>query len=64
MNERSSRSHCVFTCTLESKSTDGTGATTIRNSRLHLVDLAGGFFLKCCGGTRGICCEGWVGEWV
>lgn len=56
MNERSSRSHCVFTCTLESKSTDGTGATTIRNSRLHLVDLAGGFlsvFSFLCAGTMG-----------
>ncbi|GAB4815485.1 hypothetical protein N2152v2_002531 [Parachlorella kessleri] len=41
MNDKSSRSHCVFTCTLESKTTSASGATNIRFSRLHLVDLAG-----------------------
>lgn len=35
------RSHCVFTCTLESKTTDASGTTNILFSRLHLVDLAG-----------------------
>ena len=41
MNERSSRSHSVFTATLESKVCDGAGTTNILFSRLHLVDLAG-----------------------
>jgi hypothetical protein len=41
MNDKSSRSHCVFTCTLESKTTDASGTTNILFSRLHLVDLAG-----------------------
>lgn len=41
MNEKSSRSHSVFTCTLESKTTDDYGSTHLRFSRLHLVDLAG-----------------------
>lgn len=41
MNERSSRSHSVFTCKLESKTVDAYGTSHIRSSRLHLVDLAG-----------------------
>ena len=40
MNRESSRSHCVFTCTLESRSSED-GITNIRHSRLNLVDLAG-----------------------
>ena len=40
MNRESSRSHCVFTCTLESRTTEE-GITHIRHSRLNLVDLAG-----------------------
>lgn len=40
MNRESSRSHCVFTCTLESRVTEE-GITSIRHSRLNLVDLAG-----------------------
>lgn len=39
-NALSSRSHCVFTCILESQTTED-GVTSIRTSRLHLVDLAG-----------------------
>lgn len=35
-NERSSRSHCVFTITIESDDGDD-----IRRSRLSLIDLAG-----------------------
>ncbi|EFN57204.1 hypothetical protein CHLNCDRAFT_10198, partial [Chlorella variabilis] len=41
MNERSSRSHSVFTCKLQSKTVDQYGTSHIRCSRLHLVDLAG-----------------------
>jgi len=40
MNRESSRSHCVFSCVIESKVTEG-GITNIRHSRLNLVDLAG-----------------------
>lgn len=38
MNKTSSRSHCIFTITVEGKNTT-TDATTL--SKLHLVDLAG-----------------------
>ncbi|EIE26130.1 kinesin-domain-containing protein, partial [Coccomyxa subellipsoidea C-169] len=41
MNRESSRSHSVFTCTLESRTTDESGITNILRSRLNLVDLAG-----------------------
>ena len=40
MNRESSRSHAVFTVTLESKERKG-GMASIKVSRLHLVDLAG-----------------------
>lgn len=38
MNQASTRSHCVFTIHITSRST---GSNTIRRSKLHLVDLAG-----------------------
>ena len=38
MNKASTRSHCIFTLYIESKSP---GATTFKSSKLHLVDLAG-----------------------
>lgn len=40
MNKESSRSHTVFTVTIQTKSTSG-GLTKIKTSRLNLVDLAG-----------------------
>ncbi|WVQ81716.1 hypothetical protein IAT38_003841 [Cryptococcus sp. DSM 104549] len=40
-NERSSRSHCVFTIVVESRPRDGEGDEDIRLSRLNLIDLAG-----------------------
>lgn len=40
MNRESSRSHAVFTMTLESKES-GLGVVNIRTSQLNLVDLAG-----------------------
>ncbi|WVW84086.1 hypothetical protein I302_106115 [Kwoniella bestiolae CBS 10118] len=40
-NERSSRSHCVFTIVIESRPRDGNGDDDIRLSRLNLIDLAG-----------------------
>ena len=44
MNRESSRSHSVFTCTLECSSTDASGVTQILHSRLNLVDLAGEYY--------------------
>eukprot|EP00887_Chlorella_sp_A99_P003515 scaffold7.g3515.t1 len=41
MNEMSSRSHSVFTATLECRFSDEFGSQHLRFSRLHLVDLAG-----------------------
>jgi len=38
MNMASSRSHCIFTVSIEAKVT---GSDTVRRSKLHLVDLAG-----------------------
>lgn len=40
-NNVSSRSHCVLTCSIESKATDASGFTKVLSSRLNLVDLAG-----------------------
>ncbi|KAL6784692.1 hypothetical protein ACKKBF_B02815 [Auxenochlorella protothecoides x Auxenochlorella symbiontica] len=41
MNERSSRSHSVFTCTIEATERADTGITSTRTSKLNLIDLAG-----------------------
>lgn len=38
MNKSSSRSHCIFTISLEAR---GHGSATVRRSKLNLVDLAG-----------------------
>jgi hypothetical protein len=38
MNLASSRSHCIFTVSIESRFV---GSETVRRSKLHLVDLAG-----------------------
>jgi kinesin family protein 6/9 len=38
MNQASSRSHCIFTLSLEVRSP---GSELVRRSKLHLVDLAG-----------------------
>ena len=38
MNDASSRSHCVFTISIEARTA---GSTSIRRSKFHLVDLAG-----------------------
>ena len=45
MNAASSRSHCVFTCHIESK-VEEAGLCNVRTARLHLVDLAGSERLK------------------
>eukprot|EP01122_Echinamoeba_exundans_P001587 TRINITY_DN11608_c0_g1_i1.p1 TRINITY_DN11608_c0_g1~~TRINITY_DN11608_c0_g1_i1.p1 ORF type:complete len:443 (+),score=46.47 TRINITY_DN11608_c0_g1_i1:71-1399(+) len=41
MNERSSRSHSVFTLYIQSKEVKEGGVTAVKYSRLHLIDLAG-----------------------
>jgi kinesin family protein 15 len=46
MNASSSRSHCVFTCHIESRLEPQAGMVNVRSSRLHLVDLAGSERLK------------------
>jgi kinesin family protein 11 len=41
MNERSSRSHSVFTITIHSKESNSSGEDIIKTGKLNLVDLAG-----------------------
>ena len=41
MNERSSRSHCIFTIIVENSTKDEKGGDHIRKGKLNLVDLAG-----------------------
>ena len=41
MNERSSRSHAIFTITVECSERGGDGQQHLRAGKLHLVDLAG-----------------------
>lgn len=41
LNRESSRSHSVFTCTVERNSKSDNGLTNILFSRLNLIDLAG-----------------------
>lgn len=53
MNSESSRSHCVLTCVIESKTTDGNGFTNVLSSRLNLVDLAGSERQKTSGAIGG-----------
>ena len=43
MNEASSRSHSILTCTVEIRQRRPDGETTTRRSRMNLVDLAGAF---------------------
>ena len=40
MNKESSRSHAIFTITVESSKDDGDGCTHLKMGKLHLVDLA------------------------
>ena len=41
MNRESSRSHCCFSLTISSSSTDANGLTTTKTSKFNMVDLAG-----------------------
>lgn len=46
MNVESSRSHAIFTITVESSTDEENGSTHLKMGKLHLVDLAVSFFLK------------------
>ena len=52
MNRESSRSHCVFSCSLEGNSKGTGGLTNTRFSRLNLIDLAGGLMPVQCSGSE------------
>ena len=41
LNKNSSRSHCVFTITIQTKETTLDGEDVVKSGKLHLVDLAG-----------------------
>eukprot|EP00736_Rhodelphis_marinus_P010133 Rmarinus@m.16897 len=41
MNDRSSRSHCIFTVKIEQKEVNSLGKTSSKSAKLNLVDLAG-----------------------
>lgn len=58
MNATSSRSHCVFTVSLESRPV---GAATLRRSKLHLVDLAGSERVSKTGASGTL--KGWPSGW-
>lgn len=47
MNERSSRSHAIFTITIECSDTGPDGGKRIRVGKLHMVDLAVGVSREC-----------------
>ena len=49
MNKSSSRSHCIFTMTVESKEQTDGGFVMTRTGKLHLVDLAGSECAKSAG---------------
>lgn len=72
MNAASSRSHCIFTCHIESRLEPQPGMVNVRSSRLHLVDLAGSERLKtswasaaaaaaAAGGTGAVVSSSWDG---
>jgi kinesin family protein 15 len=43
LNRESSRSHSVFTCTIEKTTVSDNGLKNVITSRLNLIDLAGGW---------------------
>lgn len=51
MNARSSRSHCIFTLSVHSKTRLDDGAMIESSGKLHLVDLAGSECAKACGAS-------------
>jgi hypothetical protein len=51
MNHTSSRSHAIFTVTVDRKSDEGGGRVKYSSAKLHLVDLAGAERQKRTGAT-------------
>lgn len=51
MNEHSSRSHAIFSISVDTRSTDASGAVLSRSGRLNLVDLSGSENVKRSGST-------------
>ncbi len=51
MNDASSRSHCLFSITVNAREIMGNGMVMERTGRLHLVDLAGSESAKTAGGN-------------
>ncbi|KAK9795952.1 hypothetical protein WJX73_003914 [Symbiochloris irregularis] len=51
MNRESSRSHAVFTAVVEVATTQESGLTNVRYSRINLIDLAGSERIKSSGAT-------------
>ncbi len=68
LNRESSRSHSVFTCTIEKSTVSDNGLKNVITSRLNLIDLAGAAAagLAGAGGVEGqgeaadCCCGGWA----
>lgn len=58
MNDRSSRSHCIFSVIVDNSTTDENGEEHIRTGKLNLVDLAGSERQKKTGATGDTLQEG------
>lgn len=56
MNEHSSRSHAIFTITIECSEKGVDGNMHVRMGKLHLVDLAVSRTSQVFGKTFGLCC--------
>lgn len=61
LNHESSRSHSVFTCSVQRESTRGdSGLTNMLFSRLNLIDLAGGWDGRHAAWRGGCCASVWA----
>lgn len=63
LNRESSRSHSVFTCTVEKSSKASNGCNSLICSRLNLIDLAGRWAWLA-GGGNAFVYVGLLGGWV
>ena len=54
MNEKSSRSHAVFTAFIRTMTVHKDGKKVMRSSRFHIVDLAGSERVKDTGNVEGV----------
>ncbi len=54
MNEKSSRSHAVFTAFISTMTVHKDGKKVMRSSRFHIVDLAGSERVKDTGNVEGV----------